>query len=276
MKHRKKFHVDRRQFIKTATMTTSTIIAAPLFSCEEKRDKIDYQYMDLHIHEARQFGIDEIMKISEEKKVKFGIVQHPGSNYGIKTDKDLEEHIKRLRKYPVFIGLQPVFRDWSKDFSKELLDQLDYILMDPQTIPDENNTYMHIWQFDTRVDDTTIFMKKYMDHCIGILENEPINIFGWPLFLPVCIARDYYAIWSEEKLQTIIQLAKARNIAIEINEMAHVPHEAFIKDAKSQGLKFTYGSDARDNRAGDIVYGKRIAETCGLSNEDFYVPGKKS
>jgi len=266
----------RRQFIKKATVTASTIFAAPLLSCEGKREEIDYEYMDLHVHEARQFSIDEIIKISEEKKVKFGIVQHPGSNYGIKTDKDLEDYIKRLRKYPVFIGLQPVFRDWSKDFSKELLSQVDYILMDPQTIPDENKSYMRIWQFDTRVDDTPAFMKKYMDHCIGILDNEPINIFGWPLFLPVCIARDYYEIWTEEKLQTIIQLAKARNIAIEINEMAHVPHEAFIKDAKSEGLKFTFGSDARDNRAGDMVYGKRVAEACGLSGDDFYVPGQKS
>jgi len=134
---------------------------------------------------------------------------------------------------------------------------------------------MKIWKFDTRVDDTEGFMKKYMDHCVDILENEPIDIFGWPLFLPVCIARDYYTIWTDERLQTIIDLAKARNIAIEINEMAHVPHKEFIIEAKNQGIKFVYGSDARDPRAGAMVYGRRVAEACGLTKENFFVPGRE-
>ena len=49
---------------------------------------------------------------------------------------------------------------------------------------------------------------------IDILKNEPIDIFGWPLFLPVCMARDYYKIWTKERMQTIIDLAQAKNIAI--------------------------------------------------------------
>jgi histidinol phosphatase-like PHP family hydrolase len=119
-------------------------------------------------------------------------------------------------------------------------------------------------------------MKKYMAHSIDILKNEPIDIFGWPLFLPVCIARDYYTIWTKQRMQTIIDLAKAKNIAIEINEMAHVPHKEFIIAAKAEGLKFTFGSDARDPRAGAIVYGRRIAKECGLTKDDFFVPGKRS
>jgi len=35
----------------------------------------------------------------------------------------------------VRIGLQPVYAGWSKSFSKPILDQLDYILMDANTLP---------------------------------------------------------------------------------------------------------------------------------------------
>lgn len=265
----------RRHFVKTAALTAGTLMVAPLFSCDS-RPEIEYDYADLHVHEAERFTIKDIMKISEERKVKFGILEHPGEYFRIKNDTDLEAYIKRLREYPVYIGLQPVFRNWSKDFSKELLSQVDYILMDPQTIPNEDGSFMYIWQFDTRVDDTPAFMKKYIEHTIGILENEPIDIFGWPLFLPVCIARDYYTLWTDERLQIIIDLAKERNIAIEINEIAHVPHEAFLREAKAQGLKFTFGSDARDPRAGAMVYGRKVAESCGLTKADFFEPQRKA
>ena len=266
---------NRRHFIKTAALTMGAFITSPLFARNTRTD-IDYDYMDLHVHRAGSFNMDRIMQLSKERRVKFGILEHPGRNYRIKNDRDLKQYIDELKKYPVYIGLQPTRRNWRKTFSEEAISQVDYILMDPQTIPNDDGSFMRIWNFDTRVDDTEVFMKKYMAHCVDILNNEPIDIFGWPLFLPVCIARDYYTIWTEDRMQTIIDLAKAKNIAIEINEMAHVPHKEFITSAKAQGLKFTFGSDARDPRAGAIVYGRRVAEACGLKKDDFFVPGKRS
>lgn len=63
-----------------------------------------------------------------------------------------------------------------------------------------------------------------------------------------------------------------RNIAFEINDMAHTPHETFIRMAKEQGLKFTFGSDSRNNNAGRLAYCKRIAAKRALKPEDFYLP----
>jgi len=275
MESRFDFPSDRRDFVRAAALTAGAFMARPLFARSTRPD-IDYEYMDLHVHTARSFGMDRIMQLSEERKVKFGIVEHPGRNYRIKNDRDLKAYVEQLRQHPVYIGLQPTRRNWRKAFSEEVISQVDYILMDPQQIPNGDGTFMGIWKFDTRVDDTEAFMKKYMAHSIDILKNEPIDIFGWPLFLPVCIARDYYTIWTEERMQTIIDLAKAKNIAIEINEMAHVPHKEFITAAKAQGLKFAFGSDARDPRAGAMVYGRRVAKACGLTKEDFFVPGKRA
>ena len=111
-----------------------------------------------------------------------------------------------------------------------------------------------------------------MAYSLEILRNEPINIFGWPLFLPVCIARDYYTLWTEDRMQQLISAAKRRNIAFEINDMSHTPHEQFIRIAKEQGLKFTFGSDARNRNAGRLAYCKRMAAKCELKPDDFYLP----
>jgi histidinol phosphatase-like PHP family hydrolase len=202
-------------------------------------------------------------------------LEHPGSS-AIANDAALRKYIEGLRQFPVLIGLQPVNLGWSKKFSAELLAQIDYVLMDPQTIPLGNGEFMHIWQFDTYVEDTDDFMERYMAYSLEILTKEPINIFGWPLFLPVCIARDYYTLWTQQRMQQLISAAKARNIAFEINDMSHTPHEAFIGMAKEQGLKFTFGSDSRNNNAGRLAYCKRLARKCGLKADDFYTPVHKT
>ena len=231
----------------------------------------DYPLIDLHVHTTNNFTIDHIMEIAKRTNIKFGIVEHPAP-FAIKNNDDLKKYIDKLRPYPVYIGLQPINLGWSKNFSPDLLAQVDYILMDPQRVPMRSGETLQIWQFDTYVADTEEFMERYMAYTMEILNNEPINIFGWPLFLPVCIARDYYTLWTRERMQQIITGLKKKNIAVEINDMAHTPHEEFIQMARAEGLKFTFGSDARNQIAGRLNYCKMIAEKCSLSKNDFFIP----
>jgi histidinol phosphatase-like PHP family hydrolase len=266
--------MKRRTFLKTTGIAAGMISISPLVA-DCKSDEFAFPMMDLHVHTTAEFTMEHIMQLAGQRNVKFGIVEHP-ADWAIKNDEDLLAYINKLRKYPVYIGLQPMTTGWNKMFSPEVLAQLDYVLMDPQTIPTGPGQYQRIWQLETYVEDTEAFMKMYMAHSLHILNNEPIDIFGWPLFLPVCIARDYYTLWNEERMQQIIQAASKKNIAIEINDMAHTPHEQFILKAKKEGIKFTFGSDSRNPNAGRLVYCKAIAQKCGLTTEDFYVPGKKS
>ncbi len=49
-----------------------------------------------------------------------------------------------------------------------------------------------------------------MTHILEVINNnEPLNIFGWPLFLPVCIARDYIRC-GPKKMQKIIAALKRK------------------------------------------------------------------
>ena len=263
--------MERLSFIKNSILTSGGFLALPSLSFKKNADINAFPLIDLHVHTTKDFTIEKILEIGKQNHVQFGIVEHPTS-WALKDDHDLQSYIQNLRKYPVYIGLQPTYLGWSKNYSTELLSQVDYILMDPQMVPKGNGKTWQIWEFDTYIDNTEDFMKRYMDYSLEVLNNEPINIFSWPLFLPVCIARDYYELWTEELMQQIISILKKRNIAVEINDMSHTPHEEFIVKAKSQGIKFTFGSDSRNDNAGRLSYCKRIAQKCNLVEGDFYIP----
>ena len=265
--------MQRRSFLKTAGIASGLLTTMPAPRSFGAPGDDTFPLLDLHVHLTPAFTIDQVMEISKKTGVQFGIMVNPGGD--VSDDAGLRQFIEALKRYPVYYGLQPMSPGWSSSFSPEAIKLLDYVLMDPQTIHNGNGygETLRIWNFDTYVDDPQKFMETYMAHNLEVIRNhEPLNIFGWPLFLPVCIARDYYTLWTEKRMEEIIAALKKRGLAVEINDMAHTPHEKFIGMAKEQGLKFTFGSDSRDQRAGRLDYCKYVARKCGLKREDFFVP----
>ena len=238
-------------------------------------EKPGFPVADYHVHLSPELSIEQAVSLGKERQVQIGIVEHPGPGYKIQTDADLRQYIDGLRHYPVRIGLQPVYAGWSGSFSKSLLDELDYILMDALTLPRPGGGWLAIWQIDTMVDDEEEFMARYMKFIEQVLTTEPIDIFAWPTFLPVPIARQYKVLWTRQRIDRILELARARKIAIEINEVAHVPDEDFIVAAKRAGLKFTFGTDSRNHNAAHLYYGYQMAQKCGLTEADMWAPKKK-
>ena len=275
---------SRRRFVETSVIAAaalagvphlSNILAAGRGDASTPATKPGFPVADYHVHLSPTLTIDQAIQLGKERQVQIGIVEHPGPGYPINTDADLRRYIDGLRKYPVRIGLQPVYAGWSKSFSKSLLDELDYVLMDALTLPNSDGTWLAIWQIDTHVDDEDAFMTRYMQFIEQVLTTEPIDIFAWPTFLPVPIARQYSQLWTRPRMQRIIDLAKARKIAIEINEVAHVPDETFIHRAKQAGLKFTFGTDSRNQNAAHFYYCYQMARKCGLTEGDMFVVKRK-
>jgi histidinol phosphatase-like PHP family hydrolase len=265
--------MERRRFLKSACIAGGLSTALPFARSFGRPDDDGFPLLDLHVHLTPNFTIDRVMEISGKTGVQFGIMVNPGG--AVRDDAGLRRFIDSLEPYPVYRGLQPMSPGWSTSFSPETIKLLDYVLMDPQTIPNGNGygETLRIWNFDTYVDDPQKFMDTYVAHNLEVINNkEPLNIFGWPLFLPVCIARDYYSLWTEERMQKIIAALKNRALAVEINDLARTPHEKFILMAKEQGLKFTFGSDTRDQKAGRLDYCKAVARKCNLKRDDFFFP----
>lgn len=240
-------------------------------SSDKPLPNVDFPLIDYHVHLTENFTIETAVKLSKESNVKFGIVEHPGPQFGITDDDGLLRYIERLRQYPVYVGFQPMHLNWAAQFSDSVLDQLDYILMDADTVPLGNDDYLRIWQHDLYIDDLEAFMTVYMDHIENILKNEPITIFGRPTYLPVNFGRYYDAVWTDERVSRMIELAKARNIAFEISTPMHVPGPAIIDKAKDAGIQFTFGTNARNHSAGKLHYGLKMVEVCGLTREDMFI-----
>jgi hypothetical protein len=232
------------------------------------------ELLDLHVHTTDAFPLERMLALAAERCIKLGIVEHP-ADWALKGDAELSRYIAKLRSAGVYVGLQPIDFNWRMRFSAGLLNQVDYILQDPQIFSMPDGDQLHIWEFNTYVDDAQAFMDRYVQHSLYVLKNAPINIFGWPLFLPVCIARDYYTLWTAQRMNAILDATEARHIAIELNDMAHTPHDEFVLLAKRRGLKFTIGSDCRNQNVGRLGYCRKLIQRCGLTADDFWVPSRR-
>ena len=267
---------SRRTFLETSLLAGAALTAPPHQFASNPAPRPPFPITDFHVHLSPQLTIEQAVTLGKERGIHIGILEHPGPGYPINSDVDLRHYVDTLRNHPVLIGLQPVYAGWSNAFSKATLDQLDYILMDALTLPLRNGTWQAIWQIDTVVDDEEEFMTRYMQFVEQVLTTEPIDVFGWPTFLPAPIARLYKQLWTPARVGRIIDLAKTKNIAIEINEVAHVPDETFIGQARRAGLKFTFGTDSRTpQNAAHFYYCYQMAQKCGLTEGDMFVPKKK-
>jgi len=280
---------SRRTFLEASLVAGSALAGRPASPAPVAREsgahppvKPGFPVADYHVHLSPTLSLDQAIALGRQRQVQIGIVEHPGPGFPINTDADLRRYIDGLRRFSVRVGLQPVYAGWSKSFSKSLLDELDYVLMDALTLPRPEGGWLEIWQIDTMVDDEDEFMTRYMRFIEQVLTTEPIDIFAWPTFLPVPIARQYKELWTPQRVQHIINLCAdrrqalaGRKIAIEINEVAHVPDEGFILQAKRASLKFTFGTDARNQNAARFYYCYEMARRCGLTEADMFVPRQK-
>ena len=237
-----------------------------------------YPLYDLHVHRSQSQTLEQIVEKARDKGIEmFGVMENCGA-WGVRSNEDLEKYINEVKGADCFIGLQPVVTGWSKNLDQRLLNQIDYVLMDPQFMPNSNKygDMAQLWDHNCYIDDAEDFMERHVKFYLEIINNpEPLTILGWPLYLPPCLGRDYYRLWTRERMETIIDAARKRGIAIEINDLAHTPHAEFILMAKKAGLKFTFGSDTRDERTFRLDFCKQIADLCGLTRDDFYIPVKK-
>jgi len=265
------YPTSRRSFLKRSLIISSALTTAPRLLFSDSGNYTNIPLIDYHVHLTRSFDIKQAVELAEKRNMKFGIVEHPGRNYAIRTNDHLQQYISRLRQFPVYIGLQPVYLNWAKDFTQDLISQLNYVLMDADTIPQKDGSYMRIWQNEHFIDDMEAFMDTYMNHIIQILTNEPINIFGRPTYLPINFARNYHEIWTKERMMTIIDLARERNIALEIQENIRIPSMEFVKLAKKAGIKFTFGTNARNHNAGHFHYCIEIAKECSFTEGDIFI-----
>jgi hypothetical protein len=233
--------------------------------------------VDLHVHLVGNLTVEQALAKSLRDGIQYGLAVNGGVTEAVTTDAAAIAFADRLKGKPCFIGFQAEGREWTGMFSRAAMSRFDYLITDSMTWTDNRGKRMRLWipQEIGAIADPQAFMDTLVDRTVGILNNEPIDIYVNPTFLPDVLAKDYESLWTESRRGRVIDAAVKNGVALEFNNHYRLPSASFVKMAKAAGAKFTFGTNngsARD--LGRCEYGLQIVKECKLVWQDFFVPLK--
>jgi len=235
-----------------------------------------YEIVDYHAHLKGGLSMEELLDLSKKTGIDYGIAFNAGVGFPITDDVTLLANYNRYKDYPVYIAMQAEGREWVDMFSKENVSTFDYVFTDAMTWTDKKGRRMRLWiPEEVFVDDKDDFMDQLVGKIVGVMEDEPIDMYVNSTFLPEVLQPDYDNLWTNERMDKVINAAIANNIAIEINARYKIPSETFIKRAKAAGSKFSMGTNNTDKNLGTLDYAIEMIDECGLEPNDFFKPVKK-
>ena len=229
---------------------------------------------DYHLHVKGGLSVDDIVQFARLHAIGAGIAENCGIGMPATSDEGLQRFLGRLEGKPVYKAMQAEGREWVKMFSPEMVAKFDYVFTDSMTWTNDRGKRMRLWMpNEVEVGDKQQFMEMLVDRTVGILNHEPIDIYVNPTFLPDVIANEYDTLWTQERMDKVIQAAVKNGVAIEINSRYRLPSEKFIRKAKAAGAKFSFGTNnGSKNDLGDLAYSRLMAVRCGLTRDDMFVP----
>jgi len=174
------------------------------------------------------------------------------------------------------MAMQAEGREWVNMFSKENIGTFDYVFTDAMTWTDSKGRRMRLWMpEEVFVDEKDDFMNQLVSKIVGVMQDEPIDIYVNSTFLPDVLQPEYDELWTEDRMDKVIHAAVANDIAIEINARYKIPSATFIKRAKAAGAKFSMGTNNTDKNLGTLDYAIQKITECGLEPNDFFQVKKK-
>lgn len=234
----------------------------------------NFPLVDYHVHLKEGLTLEEALENSLRLGIQYGIALNCGVGFPATTDADAEAFLQSLQGQPVFSAVQAEGREWVTMFSRETLAKFDYVFTDAMTFTDDSGKRMRLWIPEEvgEIPNAERFMDMYVNRILGVLNDEPIDIFVNPTFLPEVIAADYDRLWTPERMQQVIAAAVENDIAIEINNRYRLPSAAFLRAAKEAGAKFSFGTNNSGRELGRLEYCVEMVKECGLRWQDIFVP----
>ncbi len=235
-----------------------------------------YDIVDYHGHLKGGLTMEELLDFSDSTGISYGVAFNAGVGFPITNDSSLEATYEQYKDYPVYLAMQAEGREWVNMFSKEKIALFDYVFTDAMTWTDSKGRRMRLWiPEEVFVDDKEDFMDQLVGKIVGIMNTEPIDIYVNSTYIPDTLQPEYDALWTEARMDEVINAAVANNIAIEINARYKIPSAAFIKRAKAAGVKFSMGTNNVGNELSTLDYSIDMIEKCGLEPSDFFKPNEK-
>ena len=261
---------------KKAVVEAEVITENPMIKKIAELKAAGYEIVDYHGHLKGGLTMEELLEHSKKTGIDYGVAFNAGIGFPITDDATLLANYEQYKDYPVYMAMQAEGREWVDMFSKENISTFDYVFTDAMTWTDSKGRRMRLWMPDeVFVDDKEDFMDQLVSKIVGVMENEPIDLYVNSTFLPDVLQAEYDALWTEARMDKVISAAVANDVAIEINARYKLPSATFIKRAKAAGATFSMGTNNVTKELGTLDYAIAMIEECGLEPGDFFKPKQK-
>lgn len=236
--------------------------------------------VDSHAHLKGGLTVEQAMTNSHRVGIFYGVAINGGIQQTVKDDAGLRAYVDSMKGEPCYVALQCEGREWRSCFTPQAVALFDYIFTDAMTFSDDTGKRMRTWMPEEVgvIHDPQAFMDMLVNRIERIL-TEPVDIYANPTYIPDQIGAQYDELWTEPRMQRVINAALKNNVAIEINNRRRIPSKKFILLAKAAGCTFSFGTNNGEAEQGRLEYPIQMVKECGLTWEHMFVPrpeGKKA
>lgn len=238
----------------------------------------NFPVIDYHVHLKGGLTKEITHALSMNYGINYGVAPNAGEGgvgRMLADDKEVYDYFEEVKPLPFLCGVQGEGRKWTATFSQEALGIFDYLFTDAMTIMDHKNRNSRIYRAEeVHYDGVTKeqYMEQIVDQTVKILTNEPADIFANPTYIPEDMQADYDKLWTDERINRVLDVMKEHSIALEINPRYKIPSLKIIQMAKDRGLKFTFGTNNVDANFGKLEYCIEAIEQCGITTDDLWFP----
>ena len=234
----------------------------------------DFPVIDFHGHLKGGLTVEQVSAHGRLHGYNYGLAPNCGLNFPVTNDSSLRAWYNEMEPEPVFKAMQCEGREWVTLFSPDAIALYDYIFTDAMTWTDHKGRRMRLWiPEETFVDNEQQFMDMLVGKIEAVMNQEPVDIYVNPTYLPDVIAAKYNELWTPERMDRVIKALADNDVALEINSRFKIPSLEFIKRARQAGVKFTLGTNNGGNEdLGALEYSLQMIREAGITADEMYLP----
>lgn len=238
------------------------------------------EFADYHVH-LMNGGTMTAQSVADYQKaigIPLGVLENAGREWILSDNQKISAWLDELEaaafrddpNHKAFlIGIQVNDRDWFRTISPENLARLDYVLADTLVMTKPDGTPQPLWELPKDWDvDPEVWMKGYFAHCLRVLD-EPVTIWADPTYLPDFCADRYDQLWTDERLNALIEKAVRNGIAIEVQSPSRFANQRFFRMALAKGAKLVFGTNNFDDQPKTMSGWVSFFENVPIRNEQI-------
>lgn len=242
-----------------------------------RHQQVDFPVIDFHVHLKGGLTKEQAHAKSLNYGINYGIAPNVGEGgvgRMLRSDAEADAYYAEVKDLPFLRGAQGEGRKWPYEFSRRALEMFDYLFTDAMTIVDDGVPLRIYRPAEFKLNGRT--REEWMDFLVSqiekILTNEPVDIYANATYLPPPLAADYDALWTDARINRLLDTLVENHVALEISARYRIPSAKIISRAKARGIKFTFGTNNENADFGRLEYALDMVDACGLTAADVWFP----